>query len=241
MEPLDAAQRRRIRRRVLTWGSANYRTFPWRDEPSGWLTLVAEVLLQRTQALQASATFSAFARAFPTAELAMSASLDEVARVLFPLGLHSRANVVKAIAAETVLAGGAPPEDMARLRSIRGVGDYTASAWLSLHRGRRAVIVDANVYRWLGRLTGRPFGRDPRRIRWVRSLADHLTPRRAFKAFNYALLDFTMSICSPRTPKCEGCPLRPDCAYAAKMAGQTRSTREPPARRARVAKSPATA
>jgi len=215
MEPLDAAQRRRIRRQLLAWGRANYRSFPWRDESSGWLTLVAEVLLQRTQARQASATYAEFARAFPTAAAAAVASLEQIARVLSPLGLHSRAAVVKAIASEAVLDGGSPPEDAARLRAIRGVGDYTTSAWLSLHRGRRAAIVDANVYRWLGRLCGRPFGRDPRRVLWVRSLAESLTPRRAYKAFNYALLDFTMNVCTPAKPHCDACPLRRDCAYAA--------------------------
>jgi A/G-specific adenine glycosylase len=105
-----------------------------------------------------------------------------------------------------------PPETMAELLMLPGVGMYTAAAWLSLHRGKRAVIIDANVARWLSRLTGLPYNRDPRHVRWVQELADHLTPRRAFRDYNYAVLDFTMSVCAPR-PRCDVCPVLSDCWY----------------------------
>jgi len=109
--------------------------------------------------------------------------------------------------------GGVPPRELEALRELPGVGMYTAAAWLSLHAGRRAAIVDSNVARWLSRLTGLPYPRDPRPVRWVWELADELTPRRVFKDYNYAVLDFTMAVCVPRTPRCPICPLRRDCNY----------------------------
>ncbi|MBI2963589.1 MAG: hypothetical protein HYY35_07525 [Deltaproteobacteria bacterium] len=102
---------------------------------------------------------------------------------------------------------------MAELQRLPGVGMYTAAAWLSLHRGRRAVIIDANVARWLSRVTGLPYNRDPRHVRWVKKLADELTPQRAFREYNYAVLDFTMSICVPRNPRCDVCPMLSECRY----------------------------
>jgi A/G-specific adenine glycosylase len=211
---LDAEERQRVQRSLLTWGRRHFQQYPWRHEPSGWLTLVAEVLLQRTQARQVVAIYDAFRHRFPTVADVVSAPDGELERVLFPLGLHSRAEVVRAIARESIRHGGSPPEDMQQLLAIRGVGAYTASAWLSLHRQQRASILDANIFRWLGRMTGRPYSRDPRRVRWVRELIDMMTPPRAFAAFNYALLDFTMLVCVPRMPKCRACPIKSNCAFA---------------------------
>jgi A/G-specific adenine glycosylase len=109
--------------------------------------------------------------------------------------------------------GGSPPENERQLVALPGVGPYAAAAWLSLHRDRRAVIVDNNVARWLSRMTGRAYDAETRRKRWVRDIADRLTPARAFRDYNYAVLDFTMRICRPRAPLCPECPLRSDCAY----------------------------
>jgi A/G-specific adenine glycosylase len=82
-----------------------------------------------------------------------------------------------------------------------------------MHRWHRAVIVDANVSRWLSRMTGNPYQRDPRHVRWINELADRLTPRRVFRDYNYAVLDFTLTVCTPRNPACQICPLRRDCSY----------------------------
>lgn len=106
---------------------------------------------------------------------------------------------------------------MEELTKLTGVGAYTAAAWLSLHRGKRAVIIDANVCRWLSRMTGLPYNRDPRGLRWVQDLAERLTPRRAFRDFNYAVLDFTMTVCTPRNPACATCPLVSDCRHGLRV------------------------
>lgn len=210
-----------VRRRLLRWGRANFKSYPWRLEGSAWLTLVSEVLLQRTQARQVVDTFNSFKEAFPTPQRLADSSRGSLETLLFPLGLHSRAEVLRNLAALSAVAGGCPPDDPVRLRAVRGVGGYTVAAWLSLHRNRRATIIDANVYRWLGRMCDRLFGRDPRRVRWVRDLADVLTPRRSFRAFNYAVLDFTMNICLPRAPHCADCPLTDRCAWYLKARSST--------------------
>lgn len=204
---------RRIRSRLLRWGRANFQEYPWRHEHNPWLTLVAELLLQRTRAAQVEPVFNELRERFPTPASVVSAGEAAARGVTGPLGLHFRGPQLFGLATSVNDQGGVPPSSDEALRSIAGVGPYTAAAWLSLHQGKRAVIVDSNIVRWLSRITGRPYNRDPRGIRWVNELADLLTPSRAFRDYNYAVLDFTMLICTPARPRCPTCPLRRDCKF----------------------------
>lgn len=62
-------------------------------------------------------------------------------------------------------------------------------------------------------MEGQPYGAETRRKRWVTELADALTPKRVFRDYNYAVLDFTMLVCRPRNPRCDICPVKRECAY----------------------------
>lgn len=203
----------RVRRRLLSWGRRNFQSYAWRSETDPWLTLVAEFFLQRTRASQAERAFIYVRDRFPTADSLARADADAVRLITDLLGLHFRGPQLHELARHVARAGGRPPENLNGLRELTGVGPYTAAAWLSLHRGRRVAIVDSNVARWLARLVDKPYPRDPRHVRWVNDLADLLTPRRAFRDYNYAVLDFTMLICTPVSPRCGACPLRLDCAF----------------------------
>lgn len=205
---------RRTRRRLLRWGRNNFRAFPWRFECDPWLTFVAEFLLQRTRASQVEPVFRIIQERYPTPHNLLNGG-NQVAEVLTrQLGLHRRGEFLIKIATEIEQRGGHVPEDPEYLLSLPGVGMYTTAAWLSLHRDIRAVIIDANVARWLSRMTGLPYNRDPRGIRWIHEVADRLTPKRVFRDYNYAVLDITTTVCIPMTPRCEVCPLRSDCQYA---------------------------
>lgn len=212
-ERLTNQQIARIRRRLLSWGRENFRQYPWRLEQDPWLTLVAEFFLQRTRASQVEALYEWFRHTYPTADSLEQAGEAAARLVTSRLGLHFRGPQLHALASAVSQLGGRPPETRDALRRFAGVGPYTSAAWLSLHRGRRAVIVDSNVVRWLARLTGHRCQRDPRGVRWVNELAARLTPRRAFRDYNYAALDFTMTICTRGVPRCLVCPLRSACTY----------------------------
>lgn len=203
----------RVRSRLLSWGRAHYRYFPWREETDPWLTLVAELLLQRTRASQVEPVFAELRQSYPTAEALVRAGPGAASAIMAPLGLHWRGRLLYETAVAVAATHGVPPHDPDGLRALPGVGPYTAAAWLSLHQGRRAAIVDSNVARWLARMTGRPYPRDPRHVHWVNELAERLTPHRVFRAYNYAVLDFTMTICTTSVPRCQECPLRPDCIH----------------------------
>ena len=204
----------RTKRRLLKWGRRNYRDYPWRSEPDLWLSFVAEFLLQRTRASQVESVFDHLATHFPTAHSLAESDAHTAHRITARLGLHARGPQLLRIAKSVADQGGALPETIDKLCEFPGVGIYTASAWLSLHRGKRATLLDSNVCRWLSRMTGRPYTRDPRHVRWIQELAHDLTPRRAFREYNYSVLDFTMHVCTPRKPLCHDCPLSDDCLYS---------------------------
>ncbi len=154
--------------------------------------------------------------AYPRPELLASAADEELADLLKPLGLAWRIPLVRQLAARLAERGGHVPLYREELLALPLVGEYVAAAFISLHRNRRAVLIDANVVRWLCRLTGRPYDGETRRKKWLRNLADQLTPRQQIREFNYAVLDFTMQVCSTR-PACDRCPLRRMCVYASRQ------------------------
>ena len=204
---------RRIRRRLLCWGRLNFQKFPWRSASDGWLTLVVEIFLQRTRASQVAKVYEEFCAEFPTPAHALAAGHSEISRSLNSLGLAFRTNVVLRIARSLIQRQNRFPESLNELTAIKGIGPYTAAAWLSLHRGRRAALIDSNISRWLSRLTGSSYYRDPRGVAWIKELAETMTPRSGFREYNYAILDFTMLICQPRRPKCNQCPIQDDCSF----------------------------
>lgn len=205
-----------IRRRVLRWGRANYKHFPWREPEKSWHGLVAEVLLQRTRAKSAVHVYRDFTKSFPDPIDLASASVSEIEKVIYPLGLRWRAPLLKKLGEALDKLGGEPPSSLEQLLKLPGVGSYAAAAWLSFHGKNRGVIIDANVVRWICRLVDRKCDAETRRKKWLITLADNLTPERGSREFNYAILDFTMEICTTR-PRCEICPIGPElCAYGRK-------------------------
>ena len=204
----------RIRRRILRWSRENYQEYSWRTEESPWLSLVAEFMLQRTRASQVEPVFQEFRSVYPKPADYVNAAGTGAISLLGRLGLRKRGRLLLDIAKSLEERGGVLPESMEELQEFSGIGPYTAAAWLSLHRSKRAVITDSNVVRWLGRWTGRAYEKDPRGVKWIAALADRLTPQRAFRRYNYAIIDFSMMICTISNPSCDICPIKRDCHYA---------------------------
>lgn len=157
--------------------------------------------------------YEAFLARWPTPVALAAATPQPIERIVGSLGLRWRIPLMIEMAKAVTEQGGVP-EKLDALCALPGVGPYAAAAFLSLHRGKRAVIVDANVVRWLGRMFGFPTDAETRRKRWLINLADRLTPARSHRAYNYAVLDLGMQVCGAR-PKCSSCPLAADCRFAA--------------------------
>jgi A/G-specific adenine glycosylase len=174
---------------------------------------VAEILLQRTRATQVVPVYLALRGEFPDVASLATARVQRVRAVIRPLGLAWRAGrLIELAKALRDRHGGRVPRSTARLQELPGVGPYVAAAFASFHLERRAVIVDSNVVRFVSRLHGWDYGPESHRNAVFRRAADRLTPARGVKEYNYALLDFTREVCTPRVPRCDSCALRQGCA-----------------------------
>ena len=197
---------------LTRWGRRNARAYPWREQLPLWQALIAEVMLQRTRADQVVPTFSQFRDRYPSLASLALASEDELAGLVEPLGLRWRGRLLYQLVQEIVRVNGALPLEQTALEALPGVGPYTAAATLSLHANRRAVLIDSNIVRVLCRLVGATYDGETRRKRWLRELAETLTPPRAHRDYNYAVLDLAALVCLPRNPKCDECPILRWCA-----------------------------
>lgn len=200
-----------LQRRLLAWGRDNFSDFPWRHENNLFHALVAEILLQRTRAEQVVPVYREFVKRFPHPASLAEASISQVEAVIAPLGLKWRAKLLPELGRKLTEAHAEVPVDIQSLRNVPGVGPYATAAFLSLHAGKRAPIVDSNVVRFYGRFFGFDTGPETRRNKAILQLAECVTPERQYRDFNYALIDFTRAICRPK-PHHELCPLADRCS-----------------------------
>ena len=147
---------------------------------------------------------------FPTVEDLAQASEDEVLRLWEGLGYYSRARNLHAAARQIVALGGFP-DTLDGIRSLKGVGDYTAAAIGSICFGLPSAVVDGNVYRVLARHFGiaTPVGTTQAKKEFT-ALAQKLLPEDA-SAFNQGMMDFGALQCTPQNPDCAACPLQSTC------------------------------
>lgn len=206
-----------IRNGLIGWGKRNYRKFPWRHTKSKFHALIAEILLQRTKADQVLPVYKVFTAKYKTPYSLSKAGLAEIKKAIKSLGLLWRAGLIKklavALSEEKSIAC-----DYHELLKLPAVGPYVASAFTSFHCNKFRSIIDSNVVRLYGRLFGIKTGPETRRSKIMSDLACLMTPRKAFKVYNYAVLDHTAAICISN-PKCEICPIRKACIFYLKGSG----------------------
>jgi A/G-specific adenine glycosylase len=194
---------------VLAWGMPRLRDLPWRRERDPWTILVAEVMLQQTQAYRVIPKWEAFTTAYPTPAHCAGASLGDVLRLWQGLGYPRRAKNLHAAAATIVERhAGAVPDDLDALMALPGVGPYTARAVLAFAYERDVAVVDTNIARVLARTAGTRLT-----AKQAQAAADELVPRHEGWAWNQILMDLGAVVCRP-TPLCEDCPLKSSCTWA---------------------------
>lgn len=201
---------------LLDWYDRHARTLPWRaqagqkaDPYAVWLS---EIMLQQTTVEAVKPYFARFLTRWPDIAALAGAEEAELLTAWAGLGYYARARNLHACA-KVILAehGGVFPAHEAGLRSLPGIGAYTAAAIAAIAFGERAVVVDGNVERVITRLyaikTPLPKAKDE-----IRARLDPLTPAQRPGDFAQAMMDLGATICTPRNPVCSLCPLRPFCA-----------------------------
>ena len=202
---------------LVKWFRKHGRNYPWRKNLEPYRVLIAEIMLQRTKADQVVPTYLSFLNKFPTTRALAKAPIEDIEKFFGALGLMWRAKKVEELAEALVSKyDGKIPDSKEELLSLPGVGEYVADAVLCFAHGRNVAVVDANVCRVIGRFSGLIARGEARRDPRFREMADRLAPKENMREYNWALIDFAASVCTPRNPKCGECPLAKLCAFAQK-------------------------
>lgn len=195
------------------------RDLPWRRSgPPGqrdpYHSLLSELMLQQTQVARVIDKFNLFLQRFPTLAHLAAAPVEDVLALWSGLGYYRRARLLHA-AAQSIAThhAGIVPRDIATLRTIPGIGPYTAGAIASIAHGQRAPLVDGNVVRVLLRVEGRDGAADEKAtIDWTWKRAATLVDQAENPgAFNEAMMELGATVCVPKSPACDECPLREIC------------------------------
>jgi A/G-specific adenine glycosylase len=213
---------------LLAWYRANRRDLPWRRRSDAWAVWVSEVMLQQTRVDHVVPFYERFLARFPGPGALAAAPLEEVLALWSGLGYFRRARLLHEAARRVVASGGSIPADLAGLRRLPGVGDYTAAAVASIAFGVAEPVLDGNVARVMARWRGDDG--DPTRPavrRRLAAAARTLLVAGAAGDSNQALMELGATVCTPRAPRCARCPLASGCVAGASGDPE----RWPPARR----------
>jgi A/G-specific adenine glycosylase len=196
---------------LLKWFDAYGRELPWRQTRDPYAVWLSEIILQQTRVEQGRPYWERFMQRWPTAEALARASEDEVLRQWQGLGYYSRARNLHFAAGQIVAMGGFP-QTIEGIRSLKGVGDYTAAAIGSIAFDLPVAVVDGNVYRVLARHFGidTPINTTEGKKEFT-ALAQSLLPPKEASRFNQAMMDFGATQCTPQSPRCLLCPLQDGC------------------------------
>jgi A/G-specific adenine glycosylase len=194
-----------LRGRVLSWYRRSGRDLPWRRTRDPYRVLVSEMMLQQTQVPRVVPAYRRFLRRFPTLRALSRAPLGEVLREWSGLGYNRRARDLHRIAR----MGSALPRTVAGLDALPGIGAYTASAVACFALDHATSFADTNIRRVLGRaITGRVAS-----DREAVELDQRFGSKRAAARWHHALMDIGATICLPKRPRCDACPIRTICTY----------------------------
>jgi len=202
---------------MLRWYAANGRhALPWRLTRDPYAVLVSEVMLQQTQVERVIPYYAEWLLRWPDFAALAAAAPAEVIRAWRGLGYNRRAVNLHRLAVTVQREhGGVLPPDPAALRSLPGIGTYTAAAVHSFAGNERVAVLDTNIARVLARVFAGVAS--PRELppRDLRNLAESLLPARTARDHNLALMDFGAMVCTARAPRCQACPVAASCAWRA--------------------------
>ena len=198
---------RQLRRALLSWYEKNGRDLPWRHTQDPYCIWVSEVMLQQTRVAVVIERYLRFLQRFPSVRELACAKESSVLAEWSGLGYYRRARNLHAAAKVIVRQLKSEfPRSSQDLRTLPGVGKYTAAAVASIAFGEGVAVVDGNVERVLSRLPGQTIaGQD------VWAAAQTLLDERRPGDFNQAMMELGATVCLPDQPRCPVCPVQRFC------------------------------
>jgi A/G-specific adenine glycosylase len=200
---------------ILNWYYNNKREFLWRKTDNSFFVLIAEILLQQTNVRKVEPVYNKIISSYKTPSELADSDLNELKRVIKPLGLLYRAE--RLIKISEIIKGkynGEVPSSKPELKNLPGIGDYIADAVLCYGFNKNTVPIDTNVIRLFSRFFGlkSSYSRsrnDKELLEKIRSLYEFNN----FRDPNFAVLDFAAEVCSAKKPKCSECILKNKCNF----------------------------
>lgn len=209
--------------RLINWYGHQKRDLPWRKTKDPYKIWLSEVILQQTRVVQGLPYYERFIECFPSVFDLAAAPEEQVFKLWQGLGYYSRARNLHC-SAKRIVADfqGVFPKTYTELLTLKGVGDYTASAIASICYSEPCAVVDGNVYRVLARVFGieKPIN-SPEGKSFFKELATNLLDTQNAGIYNQALMDFGAIQCKPQSPDCQNCIFINECvAYTSKKVEQ---------------------
>jgi A/G-specific adenine glycosylase len=200
-------------KRLIDWYKIEHRDLPWRQTKDPYIIWLSEIILQQTQVKQGLPYFQKFVSRFPTVHDLARASEDEVLKLWQGLGYYSRARNLHFTAQYvSKTLKGQFPETYKDLKTLKGVGDYTAAAIASFAYDEPVAVVDGNVQRVLSRFLGihTPIN-STEGVKEFKHNAQDLLDVTQPALYNQAIMEFGALHCRPKSPKCMFCVFQQDC------------------------------
>ena len=195
------------------WYLKNRRELPWRETSDPYLIWLSEIMLQQTRVEQGLPYWVSFTSTFPTISDLAKAPEEQIMRMWQGLGYYSRARNLHAAAKQVATEhNGRFPSNYKNIRTLKGIGDYTAAAIASFSFNLPHAVVDGNVYRFLSRFFGIETPIDSTEGKKIfAELAEKLLDRKEPGLHNQAIMEFGAMQCKPANPYCEACPFAIEC------------------------------
>jgi A/G-specific adenine glycosylase len=205
-------------RKLLLWNKrANTRAMPWKGEKDPYKIWLSEIILQQTRVEQGWAYYEKFIAAFPDIHHLAKAEDKTVFKMWEGLGYYTRCKNLIAAARKIVNEyKGKFPSTYEQIKTLPGIGPYTAAAISSFAFNEAQAVVDGNVQRVIARYFGISTPVDTTAGKKLyHSIAQALLDTRLPGLYNQAIMDFGAVICKPQNPLCPSCVQRTSCeAYA---------------------------
>ena len=210
--PFNASQNTKIAIAIEKWFAKEARDLPWRKKDTPWGRLLSELMAQQTQIQRVAEKWVMMIDRFPSPSAMAESDEQEVLLLWEGLGYYRRARYLKE-ASEQICNdhGGEVPQNVKELLTLKGVGRYTAGAVASIAYNNREPIVDGNVHRVVCRLLNESdYGvNDSWTWESAKNLVDNCkTPSN----LNEGLMELGATVCTPKNPNCEVCPVRSMCS-----------------------------
>jgi A/G-specific adenine glycosylase len=203
----------KLRRRLLAWFAARKRDLPWRRTRDPYRIWLSEIMLQQTRVAAVVPYYENFLARFPDMQALARAREEAVLSHWAGLGYYSRArNLLRAAQEIDARHGGRFPREYDAALALPGIGHYTAAAVLSIAYDEPLAVLDGNVARVLARLGAlRGDLRAPTLWKKLDAMAQKLLARKTPGDWNQAMMELGATICTPKSPKCEECPVAGSC------------------------------